>query len=111
MSKLSNVSAKALKQMMVLASIKADMRKESHDEMLMRTASLIIAILSRVTNIQLAGELERLLVQHEYQEPFGEDIVEAISNAVKVKNAGGMSDETFIELNPSSVTNSVKKTV
>lgn len=100
MSKLSNVSAKALKQMMVLASIKADMRKESHDEMLMRTASLIIAILSRVTNIQLAGELERLLVQHEYQEPFGEDIVEAISNAVKVKNAGGMSDETFIELNP-----------
>lgn len=100
MSKLSNVSAKALKQMMVLASIKADMRKESHDEMLMRTASLIIAILSRVTNIQLAGELERLQVQHEYQEPFGEDIVEAISNAVKVKNAGGMSDETFIELNP-----------
>ncbi len=100
MSRLTNVSAKALKQMMVLADIKASMRKESHDEYLMRTANLIIAILSNVTNITLRGELEQLLVQHEYQEPFGEDIVEAISNAVKVKNAGGMSEETFIELNP-----------
>ena len=100
MSRLTNVSAKALKQMMVLADIKASMRKESHDEYLVRTANLIIAILSRVTSITLHAELERLLVQHEYQEPFGEDIVEAISNAVKVKNAGGMSDETFIELNP-----------
>lgn len=100
MSRLTNVSAKALKQMMVLANIKASMRKESHDEYLMRTANLIIAILSNVTNIALRGELEQLLVQHEYQEPFGEDIVEAISNAVKVKNAGGMSEETFIELNP-----------
>lgn len=100
MSRLTNVSAKALKQMMVLADIKASMRKESHDEYLARTASLIIAILSKVLNIPLRAELERLLVQHEYQEPFGEDIVEAISNAVKIKNAGGMSDETFIELNP-----------
>ncbi len=100
MSKLTNVSAKALKQMMVLATIKADMRKESHDEMLARIASLVKAIMARVTNIEMAAEIERLLVQHEYQEPFGEDITEVIANNVKVKNAGGMSDETFIELNP-----------
>lgn len=100
MSKLTNVSAKALKQMMVLADIKATMRKETHDEYLMRTANLITAILARVTNIELAGELEQLKVEHQYQEPFGEDIVEAISNAIKVKNAGGMSQETFIEQNP-----------
>ncbi len=100
MSRLTNVSAKALKQMMVLADIKASMRKETHDEYLARTANLIIAILSKVLNIPLRAELEQLLVQHEYQEPFGEDIVEAIANAVKIKNAGGMSDETFIELNP-----------
>ena len=86
--------------MMVLADIKATMRKETHDEYLMRTANLITAILARVTNIELAGELEQLKVEHQYQEPFGEDIVEAISNAIKVKNAGGMSQETFIEQNP-----------
>ncbi len=100
MSRLTNVSAKALKQMMVLADIKASMRKESHDEYLMRIANLIIAILSKVLNIPMRAQLEQLLVQHEYQEPFGEDIEEAISNAVKTKNAGGMSNETFIELNP-----------
>ena len=100
MSKLSNVSAKALKQMMVLADIKANMRKELHDEMLVRTVNLIKAIMSGVTNIELAGEIERLLVEHQYQEPFGEDVAEAIANAVKVKNAGGMSEETFVELNP-----------
>lgn len=100
MSKLSNVSAKALKQMMVLATIKADMRKESHDELLVRTANLTKAIMARVTNIELAGEIERLQVEHQYQEPFGEDITEVIGNIIKVKNAGGMSEETFIEQNP-----------
>ena len=100
MSKLTNVSAKALKQMMVLADIKATMRKETHDEYLKRTGNLIIAILSNVTNIALAGELEQLRMKHEYQEPFGEDIAEAISNAIKEKNAGAMSNETLIELNP-----------
>lgn len=100
MSKLSNVSAKALKQMMVLADIKATMRKESYDEMLKRIGNLIKAILGKVTNIELAAEVERLLVEHEYQEPFGEDVVEAISNAIKEKNAGALSQETLIELNP-----------
>lgn len=100
MSKLTNVSAKALKQMMVLANIKADMRKETHDEMLGRIANLIKAILGRVTCIELAAQVESLLVEHQYQEPFGEDVAEAIANAVKVKNAGGMSEETFVELNP-----------
>ena len=60
----------------------------------------IKAILGRVTCIELAAEVERLLVEHQYQEPFGEDVAEAIANAVKVKNAGGMSEETFVELNP-----------
>lgn len=100
MSKLSNVSAKALQQMMVLAKVKADMRKETHDEMLKRIGNLVKAILARVTNIELAGEVENLLVEHEYQEPFGEDVVEAISNAIREKNAGAMSLETLIELNP-----------
>lgn len=100
MSKLTNVSAKALKQMMVLAEIKASMRKETHDDYLKRTANLIIAILANVTNIELHDELMKLKVKHEYQEPFGEDIVEAMTTAIKVKQAGGLSTETFVEINP-----------
>lgn len=100
MRTLSNVSGKALQQMMLLATIKANKRKEKHDEYLHRTANLIKAILANVTCIELHAELEQLILTHEYQEPFGEDIAEAIANAVKEVNAGGMSKETLIELNP-----------
>ena len=65
-----------------------------------RTISLVIAILANVTNIELHAQLAKLIVKHEYQEPFGEDIAEAIANAIKEKNAGGLSQETLIELNP-----------
>lgn len=100
MLKLSNVTAKALKQLMVLATVKADRRKEKHDEYMTRTSNLIIAIMRNVTNIELNGELERLEVEHEFQEPFMEDITEAITNLVKLKEAEGMSEETFVEMNP-----------
>lgn len=100
MSKLTNVSAKALKQMMVLADIKAQMRKETHDEYLKRTANLIISIIGNVLDISLKAECDQMQIAHEFQEPFGEDITEAISNMVKERNAGGMSQETFIEMNP-----------
>lgn len=100
MRSLSNVSGKALQQMMLLATIKANKRKETHDEYLTRTISLVKAILANVTNIELHAQMEKLVVRHEYQEPFGEDITEAITNAVKERNAGGMSAETLIELNP-----------
>ncbi|MDH6308101.1 hypothetical protein M2451_002620 [Dysgonomonas sp. PFB1-18] len=103
MSKLTNISAKALKQMMILADIKAQMRKETHDEYLKRIANLIITIIGKVTHVDdvaVRTECERMKVGHEYQEPFGEDITEAITNAIKEVNAGGMSKETLIELNP-----------
>ena len=100
MTKLSNVSAKALKQMMVLADIKASMRKESHDEYLTRTANLTKAIIGNVLAVTLRAEMEQLRVSHEYQEPFGEDVTEMLNNLIKTKNAGAMSTETLIESNP-----------
>ena len=100
MRTLSNISGKALQQMMLLATIKASKRKEKHDEYLKRTANLVKAIMTNVTNVQMRAELERLDVYHEFQEPFGEDITEAITNAIKEVTAGGMSQETLVELNP-----------
>ena len=100
MRSLTNVSGKALQQMMLLATIKANKRKETHDEYLTRTINLVKAILGNVTNIELHAQIEQLVIKHEYQEPFGEDITEAITNAIKEKNAGGMSAETLVELNP-----------
>lgn len=100
MTGLTNVSAKALKQMMILADIKAQKRKESHDELLDRVASLGKAIIGNVLNIGLKGQCDNLQISHEFQEPFGEDIVEVINNIISLKDAGMLSDETSVELNP-----------
>lgn len=100
MKGLSNVSGKALKQMMLLADIKASKHKETHDELLDRAASLMISIIGNVLNVALDSECRKLSVEHEFQEPFGEDIAEAISNIAKAKDAEMISTEGAIELNP-----------
>ena len=100
MKGLSNVSGKALKQMMLLADIKSSRHKEMHDELLDRTGNLFIAIIGNVMNIALKGECNKLVVGHEFQEPFGEDIKETIENIAKAKDAEMLSTEGAIELNP-----------
>lgn len=100
MKGLSNVSGKALKQMMLLADIKAQKHKESHDDLLDRTSNLILAIIANVLDISLAAECEKAIIEHEFQEPFGEDIAEAISNIAKARDAEIISAEGGVELNP-----------
>ena len=97
---VSQLSAKALNTVMLLANIKANKRKESHDEMLDRTANLIKAIIANVLNVSLAAECKDLEVGHEFQEPFADDISEAITNIVKAMDGGIMSTETGVSLNP-----------
>lgn len=97
---LSSLSGKALRTVMLLADIKAARRKESHDEMLDRAASLITAIISNVLDVSLHSQCEKLRVAHEFQEPFGEDVADSIENIVKSIDGGIMSTETGVELNP-----------
>lgn len=100
MKGLSNVSGKALKQMMLLADVKASRHKEVHDELLDRTASLGIAIIRNVLDVSLASECDKLVIEHEFQEPFGEDVKEVIENISKAKDSGILSTEGAIEQNP-----------
>lgn len=97
---ISQLSAKALRTVMLLADIKASKHKEKHDEMLDRTASLIIAIIGNVLDVSLHSECENLVVGHEFQEPFGEDISDSLDNIIKSVDAGITSTETAVELNP-----------
>ncbi len=97
---ISQLSAKALNTVMLLANIKANKRKETHDEMLDRTANLIKAIIANVLNVSLAAECKDLEVGHEFQEPFADDISEAITNIVKAMDGGILSTETGVSLNP-----------
>ena len=106
---LSNVSAKALRQLMILAVIKADKHKERHDEYANRIFKLSKAIISNVLDISMKAEFDALEVTHEFQEPFGEDIEALINNMVRMYNAGGMSQETLIEMNPLIKDNQAEK--
>ncbi len=100
MKGLSNVSGKALQQMMLLANIKASRHKESHDELLDRTSNLILSIIGNVLQVALKSECENTIIIHEFQEPFGEDISEVIENIAKAKDAEMLSTEGAVELNP-----------
>lgn len=100
MKGLSNVSGKALQQMMLLANIKASRHKESHDELLDRTSNLILAIIGNVLQVALKSECENTTIIHEFQEPFGEDVSEVIENIAKAKDAEMLSTEGAVELNP-----------
>lgn len=97
---VSRLSAKALRTVMMLADIKASKHKETHDELLDRTASLITAIIANVLDVSLSGECESLEIGHEFQEPFGDDIADSLTNIVKAVDAGIISTEGAIELNP-----------
>lgn len=86
--------------MMVLASIKAERHKEKHDDYLKRIGNLTRAILGNVIDYAHRAEYEKLIVRHEFQEPFGEDTSERLTDLIKSFNAGGMSLQTFVENNP-----------
>lgn len=97
---ISQLSAKALRTVMMLAVIKANKHKESHDELLDRTASLLTAIIGNVLNVSLHSQCEQMVIEHEFQEPFGDDVAEALDNIIKSVDAGITSTETAVELNP-----------
>lgn len=97
---ISQLSAKALRTVMMLADIKASKHKEVHDELLDRTASLITAIIGNVLDVSLAGECEILQILHEFQEPFGEDIADDLNDIIRAVEGGILSTESAIELNP-----------
>ena len=97
---LSNLSAKALRTVMMLADIKAAKRKETHDELLDRTSALITAIIGNVLDVSLRSQCDALSIGHEFQEPFGDDIADNITNITKALDGGILSTESAVELNP-----------
>ena len=101
MKGLSSMSGKALKQMMLLADIKATKHKELYDELLDRIGSLVISIMANVLYINRSElKLDELKVQATYREPFGEDVAEVIKNINDSIEGGTMSEESGIEQNP-----------
>ena len=97
MKTLSNVSGKALKQMMMLAVIKAEKRKETHDGYMNRASNLLIAILGNVLDYRNKSKYDALKITHEFQEPFGEDVSAVLKDLMAQYEAGALSLETLLE--------------
>lgn len=110
MKGLSNISGKALKQMMILAEIKANKHKEYHDEMIDRFINVLIAAIANVLDISMKTECSNLIIDAQFQSPFGEDMAETIKNLIDSIDGGLMSEETGRELNP-LVTDSAVETI
>ena len=65
-----------------------------------RVASLLTAIIGNVLDVSLARECKKLIVEHEFQEPFGDDVSDALANIIKSYEAGILSQEGAIEMSP-----------
>lgn len=100
MKGLSNISGKALEQLFLPATIKAEKNKEIYGEMMDRAANLFIACIGNVLDISLKSECDKLVISHEFQKPFAEDVTEAIDRLAKAYETGIMSQESAIEQNP-----------
>lgn len=98
MKSLGNLSAKAIRKIMLLAVIKAEKRKETHDGYMNRHASLMKAILGNVLDYKNKAQYEALQIGHEFQEPFGDDVSEALADVLKQYNAGALSLQSTLEL-------------
>jgi hypothetical protein len=97
MKSLSDVSAKALKQMMMLAVIKAEKRKETHDEYMDRAKNLLLAIMGNVLDYPNKAKYEAVQIGHEFQEPFGEDVSATLTDLLKQFGSGALSLQSLLE--------------
>ena len=98
MKNLGNLSAKAIRKIMLLAVMKADKRKETHDGYMNRHVNLMLAILGNVLDYQHQAEYKKLGISHEFQDPFGDDVSDMLADLSKQYNDGALSRETYLEM-------------
>lgn len=98
MKSLGNLSAKAIRKVMLLAVIKAEKHKENHDDYMNRHVSIMKSIMGNVLDYVHKSEHDALDLGHEFQEPFGDDVSELLADLSKQFNDGALSRETYIEM-------------
>lgn len=96
---IANASGTTLEHIMMLGTIKADMRKETHDEYLTRVGNLMKSIMENVLDVK-GGSYEELRLKHEFQPPFGDDIATVVDRLMRQYSGGGMSRKTLLEKSP-----------
>lgn len=98
MKGLGTLSGEALKRAMVLGFIKRDNLKETYDILVDREKNLILAIMINVTHIHLRNKLSNLSIEHEFSEPFNEDVQEKWASIGKAYSDGIISLEQAVNM-------------
>ena len=98
MKQLGNLSGKAMQKVLLIAELKADRHKETHDGYMSRHASLMIAIMGNVLDYAHKAQYDALELNHEFQKPFGDDGSEVLADLSRQFNDGALSRETYVEL-------------
>ena len=97
MKGLGTLSGEAIRRAMALGYMKRDNLREIYDIAVDRAKNLILAIMSRVTHIGLAAKLEALEIEHDFAEPFSEDVTQMWSALGRAVGDGIMSLETAVK--------------
>lgn len=98
MKGLGTLSGEAMRRAMALGYMKRDNLKEIYDELVDREKNLILAIMMNVTHIEMREELSRLVVEHEFSEPFLEDKDKNINTVATLYDSGLVSLPTAVEM-------------
>lgn len=91
-------TGRALRRAMALGYMKRAKNIEIYSIAQDREANLIKAIIGNILNISLKSEMEKLIVHSEFGEPFQDDVSEKISDIIKLRDAGLLSQETAMSL-------------
>lgn len=71
---MGTLSGEAMKRAMALGYMKRDNLKEIYDIAVDRAKNVILAIMMNVTHIGIKSKLAVLNIEHEFAEPFSEDV-------------------------------------
>jgi hypothetical protein len=98
MSGLGTLSGEALRRALVLGYIKRNLNIDIYQEMVDREKNLILAIMMKVTHIELRDSLKNLKINFEFSEPFDEDTQNKWASVGRAYTDGIVSLDTAVRI-------------
>lgn len=98
MKGLGSLSGEAIRRAMTLGYMKRDNLREIYDVVVDRAKNVVLAIMSHVTHIELAGKLSSLEIEHEFGDPFNEDTTARWAAIGQAYNNGIVSLEQAVRM-------------
>lgn len=98
MKGMGTLSGEAIKRAMALGYIKRANLEETYSVAVDRAKNIILAIMAKVTHINIASALQSLVIEHKLAEPFNDDSAVLWQNVGRAYNDGIISLEKAVQL-------------